>query len=135
FVVVRVLWRMAETRPEPPQGARWMKVTRKAVEWALYVLLFAVPVTAIAGAWLEGHPLTLLAGLAIPPLPMLTPNARLSIASHHTWLGDLIIWIGGFHALADLYHHFVVKDTALISMLPRWLPVRQRSSLGAKSAR
>jgi cytochrome b561 len=100
------------------------------VEWALYALLFAVPLTAVAGAWLEGHPLTLLAGLAIPPLPMVSHNAGVAISRLHTWLGDAIIWIGVFHALAALYHHFVLKDTALISMLPRWLPVRQRNSLG-----
>ena len=60
LVVMRVLWRMGDTRPAPPQVPRWMGVTALAVKGALYVLLFAVPLTAMAGAWLEGHSLTFL---------------------------------------------------------------------------
>jgi cytochrome b561 len=126
LVVIRVAWRMFETRPDPPQTARWMKAAKTVVESTLYVLLFAVPLTAIAGAWLEGHPLKLLAGLTIPPLTMASHSAGVTLSNLHTWLGDAIIWVGVFHALAALYHHFILKDAALLSMLPRWLPVRQR---------
>ena len=59
LVVLRVLWRLIDTQPEPPQLARWMEIAGKSVQGLLYLLLFAVPLTAIAGAWLEGHPLTL----------------------------------------------------------------------------
>jgi len=40
------------------------------------------------------------------------------IASIHTWLGDAILWIAGVHAAAALYHHFVLRDRVLRSMLP-----------------
>jgi cytochrome b561 len=126
LVAIRLVWRMFETRPDPAQTARWMKAAKTVVESTLYVLLFAVPLTAIAGAWLEGHPLTLLAGLTIPPLTTASHRAGVTLSSLHTWLGDAIIWVGVFHALAALYHHFILKDAALVSMLPRWLPVRQR---------
>ncbi|MGA8785710.1 MAG: cytochrome b, partial [Polaromonas sp.] len=39
--------------------------------------------------------------------------------------GDAIVWLAGFHAAAALFHHFVLKDGVLASMLPRWLPLRQ----------
>ena len=132
LVAIRLVWRMFEPRPDPPQTARWMTVARKFVESTLYVLLFAVPLTAIAGAWLEGHPLTLLASLKIPPLTMISRNAGVTLSIVHTWLGDAIIWAGVFHALAALYHHFILKDAALAAMLPRWL---YRNSRGVKSAR
>jgi cytochrome b561 len=125
LVVMRVLWRMVDTQPDPPQVPRWMGIAAKAVQWALYLLLFALPLTAIAGAWLEGHPLTLLAGVKIPPLLGLSHDAGAKIATIHTWLGDAILWLAGFHALAALYHHFVLMDGVLASMLPRWLPLRQ----------
>ena len=131
-MAIRLVWRMFETRPDPLQTARWMKVAATVVESMLYVLLFAVPLTAIAGAWPAGHPLTLLAGLTIPPLTMISRGAGVTLSRLHTWLGDAIIWVGVFHALAALYHHFILKDAALVSMLPRWL---YRNSLGAKSAR
>jgi cytochrome b561 len=124
LVAVRLLWRMVGTRPEPPHVAPWMGIAAKIVQVALYALLFAVPFTAIAGAWLEGHPLTLLAGVEIPPIVDVSHKAGATIASIHTWLGDAILWVAGFHGLAGLYHHFFLKDGVLASMLPRWLPFR-----------
>jgi cytochrome b561 len=125
IVVMRVLWRMVDIHPDPPPVSRWMGIAAKAVQWALYLLLFALPLTAIAGAWFEGHPLTLLAGVEIPPLLALSHDAGTRIATIHTWLGDAVLWLAGFHALAAIYHHIVLKDGVLASMLPRWFPLRQ----------
>jgi cytochrome b561 len=118
LVVMRVLWRMVDTHPDPPQVARWMGIAAKAVQWGLYALLFALPLTAIAGAWLEGHALTFFGGVKIEPLLALSHDAGVKIAALHTWLGDAILWLAGFHALAGLYHHFILKDRVLTSMLP-----------------
>jgi cytochrome b561 len=126
LVLMRLLWRMVDTRPDPPQVPRWMGSATKALHWALYLLLFALPLTAIAGAWLEGHPLTLLAGVEIPPFLGLSHDTGARIATLHTWLGDAILWLAGIHALAALYHHIVLNDGVLASMLPRWFPLRQR---------
>ena len=101
-----------------------MGIAAKAMHWGLYLLLFALPLTAIAGAWLEGHPLTFLAGVEIPALVGPSHSLGVQIAAIHTWLGDAILWLAGLHALAALYHHFVLKDGVLASMLPRWLPLQ-----------
>ena len=98
-------------------------VVAKVVRVALYLLLLAVPLTAITGACLEGHPITLLAGIEIPPLLAPSHDTGATIASVHTWAGDAILWVAGLHALAGLYHHFVLKDDVLASMLPTWLPL------------
>lgn len=127
LVVMRVLWRMVDTRPDPAELPRWMDIASKAVQGALYLLLFALPLTAAAGAWLEGHPLTLLAGLQIPSPVAISHDTGATIAEIHTWLGDAILWLAGFHALAAIYHHLVLKDGVLVSMLPRWVPLRRRN--------
>jgi cytochrome b561 len=124
LVAMRLTWRMVDTRPDPPQVARWMSVAAKVIRVALYLLLFGVPLTAIAGAWLEGHPVTLIAGVEIPPGVALSHDTGATIASIHTWLGDTLMWIAGLHALAGLFHHFFLKDDVLLSMLPRWMPLR-----------
>jgi cytochrome b561 len=124
LVIVRVFWRRTEKRPPPLRVARWMKLSAGIVQRALYILLFALPVTAIIGAWLEGHPLTLLEGWTIPSPLLFSHAAGATISNLHKWLGDLVMWVGAFHALAALYHHLVLKDTALLSMLPRWIPIR-----------
>ena len=118
LVALRLAWRAIDARPDPPAIPRWMGVSSKVVQGSLYVLLVALPVTAISGAWLEGHPLTLLAGVQIAPLVAKSHDAGASIARLHTWLGDAILWLAGLHALAALYHHFVMKDGVLVSMLP-----------------
>jgi cytochrome b561 len=123
LVALRMLWRIVDKRPDP-EGAPWMITVATMTHFALYVLLFAVPFTAIAGAWLEGHPLTLLARIEIPPALPLAHDLGATIASIHTWLGDTILWVAGLHALAALFHQFVLGDNVLASMLPRWLPLR-----------
>jgi cytochrome b561 len=125
LAAMRMLWRAVDARPDPPEVPRWMGIASKAAHWGLYVLLFAVPLTAIAGAWLEGHPLTLLGGIEMPPLLGLSHDLGAQIATLHSWLGDAILWLAGFHAVAALYHHIVLKDGVLASMLPRWLPLRR----------
>jgi len=120
LVALRILWRAVDSRPEPVPAQRWMELTAKVVQGALYVLLFAVPLTAIAGAWLEGHALTLWGGITIPPLVAKSHAIGAAIAAVHTWLGDAILWIAGLHAFAGIYHHVILKDGVLKAMLPRW---------------
>jgi cytochrome b561 len=121
LVLLRLLWRMRDTRPDPPAVPRWMGVGSRLVQAALYLLLLAVPLTAITGAWLEGHDLTLVAGARIAPLLAKSHGVGESLAEIHGWLGDVILWVAGLHAVAALYHHFMRKDGVLVSMLPRWV--------------
>lgn len=119
LALLRLLWRLFDKRPDPPAVPRWMGFAAKSVQAALYVLLFAVPLTAISGAWLEGHSLTLLGGVAIPAAIGKSHSLGATIAEIHTWLGDALLWVAGAHAAAGLFHHFVLKDGVLLSMLPR----------------
>lgn len=125
LAALRALWRLADRSPAPPAVARWMALAAKTAHAALYLLLFALPLTAISGAWLEGHPLTLLGGVEVAPWLGLSHDAGARLARLHTWLGDAILWLAGLHAAAGLYHHFMLGDGVLVSMLPRWLVARQ----------
>lgn len=100
--------------PMPP----WMRLLSQVVRATMYVLLLMVPLTAIFGAWLEGHPLALLGNFRISPLLAEVYPVGSAIASVHTWLGDAILCVAGVHAAAALYHHFVLRDGVLRSMLP-----------------
>jgi cytochrome b561 len=120
LVWLRVLWKAFDTAPQAPELTRWMAIASKAMQGVLYLLLFAVPMTAMAGAWLEGHPLTLLGGVHIAPLLGLSHDLGARISELHTVLGDAILWLAGLHAVAALYHHFFLKDAVLKSMLPNW---------------
>lgn len=119
LVVIRILWRPFDKRPEPPTMALWMRIAATTVQAALYILLFLLPLTAISGAWLEGHALTLLGSVTVPPLLSERHELGATIAEIHSWLGDIIIWLAGLHAAAGLFHHYVLKDDVLRSMMPQ----------------
>ncbi|MGZ5180506.1 MAG: cytochrome b [Ramlibacter sp.] len=123
--LARVAWRLVDRRPDPVVVPKWMGRTATVVQGVLFVLLFAVPLAGIAGAWLEGHPLTLLGGLEVSPWVGTAHDAGATIAELHTWLGDAILWLAGAHAAGALLHHFVLRDAVLVSMLPRWLVGRR----------
>jgi len=123
LAILRVLWRTFDTHPPPP-AARWMTFASKAVQGGLYLLMFMLPLTAVCGVWLEGHALTLLGSVQFAsPLAAAHETGAL-IAEIHTWLGDAILWLAGLHAVAALYHHFIVRDGVLVSMLPAWFPLK-----------
>ena len=121
LTLLRLAWRALAPAPQLPPIPRWMKLASKTVQGLLYALLVATPATAIAGAWLEGHPLTLGILGNIPP-PIAEAHAiGQTIAEIHPYLGDAVIWLAGFHAAAALFHHFYLRDEVLASMLPpRW---------------
>jgi cytochrome b561 len=120
LVLLRILWRLWEPTPQMPPMAPWMKYSAGAAHLGLYGLLLAIPLTAIAGAWLEGHPLTLFGIGAIAPILAPAHDLGQTIAYVHTILGNVIIWLAGVHAAAALFHHYVLHDNVLKSMLPRF---------------
>lgn len=128
LTLLRLVWRWWDTQPEPPELPPSMALAARLVQVTLYMLLFAVPITAISGAWLEGHAVTLVLGIKFGPWLAPAHSLGHSIAHVHKFLGDAIIWLAGLHALAAIYHHLIRKDGILISMLPRaigaWLALK-----------
>jgi cytochrome b561 len=118
LVLGRLLWRLMDNVPEDPPMKPWMRYSAKIIHVVLYGLLIAIPLSAIAGAWLEGHSLTLWGVGNIGPMLPLAHNLGLSVAGLHTTLGNVILWIAGLHAVAALFHHFLLRDGVLLSMLP-----------------
>ena len=116
--LLRLAWRAFDATPAAPAMPQWMKRPAKVSHATLYILLLAVPLTAISGAWLEGHPLTFLGNVRVGPWLTEAHAVGAWLASLHTWLGDAILWIAGLHTAAALFHHFILKDDLLRSMLP-----------------
>lgn len=116
LLVVRVLWRALDRRPRP-EAPTAMLVASRVVQWALYLLLLAVPLTAIVGTQLEGHAL-LAYGQSIGPFVETSRRTGHQILEVHEFLGTTIMWVAGLHALAALFHHYVLRDGVLRAMLP-----------------
>ncbi|MGZ5036135.1 MAG: cytochrome b [Usitatibacter sp.] len=134
LTLLRLAWRAFARPPRLESAARWMLIASRIVQASLYALLVAVPLTAIAGAWLEGHALTLGVLGNVPP-PVAEDHALgETIARVHTYLGDTIVWLAGFHAAAALFHHFILRDGVLSAMLPAGLARRLSGRRGPESS-
>lgn len=121
LTLLRLLW--LAVRPAAPSFdmPAWMHLSAKATHGLLWLLLLAVPVSAILTLASEGHPLTLLGGIRVDEMPFIAQSPLADMADWgevHEFLGNAIIWLSGLHAVAAIYHHRVLKDGVLLAMLP-----------------
>lgn len=119
---LRLLW--TAVRPKAPQFDMpgWMHSLSKFTQLVLWALLFITPMSAMLALGSEGHPLTLLGGIRVNDLPLIAQSALATMADWgdvHKFLGDAILWISGLHAVAAIWHHVVLKDGVMLSMLPK----------------
>jgi cytochrome b561 len=120
-IFVTTLLRLAHRRwarsPDPVSMPVWMHQAALATRLLLYFLLVFLPLSAIVGSWIEGHSLSFYFVGAIASPWATSPALGQSILSLHKLAGDAIMWLGGVHAAAALFHHFILKDNVLRSML------------------
>ena len=117
LVLVRLAWRLFDSRPAEPSMPTWMALAGKVSHWLLYALLIAIPLSAIVGSWLEGHSL-MLYGNTVAPLLATSRRLGHQILEYHQLLGTTLIWVAGLHAAAAIFHHVVLRDRVLRQMLP-----------------
>ena len=117
-VVARIAWRFVPGHAMSPLEAGWMRLASKGTHYLLYALLVTEAALGFAFRWGAGRPMVFF-GLGIPPLSgeMGRPLRQLLREFHH-WIGWTIIVLALVHALAALYHHYVLKDRLLARMLP-----------------
>jgi cytochrome b561 len=115
--LLRLAHRPWATTPAPACTPNWMHQSARITHVLLYFLLVIVPVSAILGSWIDGHSLTfyLVGGVASPWATSQALGG--TILSLHKWAGDAVMWLAGVHAAAALFHHFILRDTVLRSMI------------------
>jgi cytochrome b561 len=118
-IVVRLIWRWLPGHQLSSLEIGWMRTLSKAVHYVLYILLVAQAATGFAWRWAQGHALGFFGLFGIPgPYGPLDRATRHQLHDIHTWIGWSIVIIAAAHALAALYHHYVLKDRVLERMLP-----------------
>ena len=117
-VLTRVVWRLIPGHQRPTIVSGWVEIASKSVHYLLYALLIAQALLGFTVGWSAGHPIHVF-GLPIPdPIGTLAKPLRHEIRDIHSKVGWAIIIVAFGHALAALYHHYVVKDRVLGRMLP-----------------
>jgi cytochrome b561 len=120
LLTARLIWRLIHGTPEaPPTMGKTARIASKLGHFALYVCMIALPVSGWAWSNSAGYPVPV-AGLF--HLPMLIEKNKgifhLLETTHVTLAYVIAVLVLGHIAMA-LKHHFVDKDSILVSMLPR----------------
>jgi cytochrome b561 len=117
--VFRIVWMFfGQPRLHIPMSTI-MSISAKTLQVALYFLLLAVPLTAVFGVWLDGDALNLIGNSTIIAPFAAMENAGELLLDLHPVLADVLIWLAGVHAAAALFHHYILKDTVLKSMMSK----------------
>jgi len=126
-VMARIVWRLIPGRPLPPAHSGWVGFASTTVHYLLYALILFEFVLGFVLRWSGGEAMIFF-GMQIPP--MVVPHV--SRATHdligviHSLVGWVIIIVAAGHALAGIYHHFVVRDGVLARMIPALRRIRAR---------
>ena len=117
-ILARLIWRWLPGHQVSSLEAGWVKLASKGTHYLLYLLLIAEAALGFAFRWGAGRPMAFF-GTGIPPMigEMARPLRR-ELREYHEWIGWGIITLALLHALAALYHHYVLKDRVLTRMLP-----------------
>jgi cytochrome b561 len=118
-IVARIVWRLIPGHQVSSLDIGWARIASKGVHYLLYLLLGAQVVTGFLFRWAQGHSVSFFGLFAIPsPFDAFDKASRRQVHTIHEWLGWAIVIVAFAHALAALYHHYVLKDRVLMRMLP-----------------
>ena len=118
FALLRVLVRLKFPVPPAPNVSRWMALSALAVHGLLYVVMFAQPVLGVLSMQ-AGDKTVVFIDWALPKLIASDPEVYFALKDVHKWLGNSFHLLVSMHALGALWHHYVLKDDTLRSMLTR----------------
>jgi cytochrome b561 len=118
LVIIRIIARLVTAKPPiTPKPPAWQILFAKTMHFALYLFMLAMPIAGwlILSAADKSIPFF---GLELPPL--VAPDKTLAgqVKEWHETFGTVGYFLIGLHALAALFHHYIVRDDTLRRMLP-----------------
>ena len=119
LVWLRLALRMWGVPPQiKPEFGVWQHRLAIAVHLALYAFMVVMPLLGWLLLSAEGKPVPFF-GLELPALVGTDEAFSDSIKTVHETLGTIGYYLVGLHAIAALFHHYVLRDNTLLRMLPR----------------
>ncbi len=100
--------------PTPPTWQHWLA---KAVHGGLYLLMIGLPILGWLMLSATGKPIPFF-GLELPALIHENKALGKLIKQIHETGGTVGYYLIGLHAIAGLFHHYVMRDNTLVRMLP-----------------
>lgn len=123
LVALRLLWRAYAGTPRPVSGTPpWQARIASLTHWAIYGLLFAIPISGWVVNSSAGFPLQWFGLVNLPHIVGRDHDLHELAEDAHEILFWLLVLLVVAHAGAAFYHHLFQRDTTLARMLPKgWL--------------
>jgi cytochrome b561 len=119
LAVLRVTWRATHLPPSMPGTmADWEKLAAHATHYALYVLIFIIPVSGWLMSSAKGFQTVWFGVLPLPDLVGKDKELGDMLLEVHKVLNYLLFGLVLAHIGAALKHHFVERDDVLVRMIP-----------------
>ena len=117
FAVLRLLWRLTHKPPALPASTpHWQTLAASAGHWALYALLFAIPLSGWAFSSASGYPVVYLGQFQLPDWVPKDKALAAQMKDIHELLTTVLLYVVAVHVLAAFKHHFVDHDGLLRRM-------------------
>ena len=118
LVLVRIVARLAGGAPPiTPQPPAWQTILAKVTHLASYALLLGMPIAGWVILSASGKAIPFF-GLELPAL--VGPDKALAeqVKELHETTATVGYFLVGLHAVAALFHHYLVKDDTFRRMMP-----------------
>jgi len=117
-LAARIIWRLTPGHAVRDAGTGILEKAAKVMHLALYVLLTLQMPLGFLTRWTDNHPLDFF-GLMIPsPLGSFSEATGRFVDQLHDINAWVIMGLAAAHALAALFHHYVMDDNVLRRMMP-----------------
>lgn len=116
LVAIRLLVRVGSQTPAIlPKPPRWQEVMSTLTHILLYVFMIGMPLLGWLALSALGKPIPFF-GLELPALIGPDKAFGKQLEHLHEFIGECGYYLIGLHAVAALFHHYVMKDNTLVRM-------------------
>jgi cytochrome b561 len=114
--VARYLWRLTHPVTFPASLSIWQNRLAHATHLSLYALVVVNTLLGWSAAGFRGWPVSLLGIFPLPALAEKGTSWAHTAGDIHIALVYVLLGLVGIHAVAALYHHFILRDGILQRM-------------------
>lgn len=113
-IAARLIWAAPSLSTHDPV---WRRVAAKAGHLTLYAFMVGMPVAGWLILSAEGEVIPFYV-FELPALVGESERLAARIESIHKLGGTIGYWLIGLHAVASLFHHYILRDRTLVRMMP-----------------
>ena len=118
LVLIRVVARVTSATPLiTPDPPAWQTLIAKLTHLALYAFMIAMPIAGWVILSASGKAIPFY-GLDLPALVGPSKALARQVKELHETVATIGYFLVGLHAVAALFHHYIVKDNTLRRMMP-----------------